>query len=89
MQYHQVNSRRDQENSDSDIGNPASRSGRQVVLLYYLSSRNFRLNFDIFFITGCEWDVGGSKGAERSNVDCFKSTTFGLAGRSLPASLRV
>ncbi|KAL3693849.1 hypothetical protein R1sor_007500 [Riccia sorocarpa] len=60
-----VNSGIDQENSNSDIGNPASSSGRQVVLL---DVRN-----------GYEWDVGHFKGAERPNVDCFKSTTFGLA----------
>jgi predicted sulfurtransferase len=26
-----------------------------------------------------EWDVGHFEGAERPNVDCFRSTSFGLS----------
>lgn len=29
-------------------------------------------------IAGYEWDVGHFKGAQRPDVDCFKSTEFGL-----------
>ena len=27
-----------------------------------------------------EWDVGHFEGAQRPNVDCFRSTSFGLSG---------
>lgn len=29
--------------------------------------------------SGYEWDVGHFEGAERPNVDCFRSTSFGLS----------
>ncbi|KAL2633892.1 hypothetical protein R1flu_005371 [Riccia fluitans] len=60
----QMNSGMDQENAYSNIDSPIANSGRCVVLL---DVRN-----------GYEWDVGHFKGADRPNVDCFKSTSFGL-----------
>ncbi len=32
-----------------------------------------------WFCAGYEWDVGHFRGAQRPNVDCFKSTEFGLS----------
>ncbi|KAG6557395.1 hypothetical protein Mapa_000664 [Marchantia paleacea] len=49
---------------DSNLDDEHTDSSRQVVLL---DVRN-----------GYEWDVGHFKGAQRPNVDCFKSTAFGL-----------
>ncbi|RCV39834.1 hypothetical protein SETIT_9G001700v2 [Setaria italica] len=44
---------------------PGDTSGRRLLLL---DVRN-----------GYEWDVGHFEGAERPNVDCFRSTSFGLS----------
>lgn len=31
------------------------------------------------FYAGYEWDIGHFQGAQRPNVDCFRSTSFGLS----------
>ncbi|GAU37686.1 hypothetical protein TSUD_209750 [Trifolium subterraneum] len=33
-----------------------------------------------------EWDIGHFRGAQRPNVDCFRSTSFGLSQEEITAS---
>ncbi|WJX88492.1 Rhodanese-like domain-containing protein 8, chloroplastic [Trifolium repens] len=35
---------------------------------------------------GYEWDIGHFRGAQRPNVDCFRSTSFGLSQEEITAS---
>ncbi|KAK7358085.1 hypothetical protein VNO77_00006 [Canavalia gladiata] len=35
---------------------------------------------------GYEWDIGHFRGAQRPNVDCFRSTSFGLSQEEIAAS---
>ncbi|BFI31251.1 UPF0176 protein [Marchantia polymorpha subsp. ruderalis] len=58
------NTERGSKQMDSNLDDEHTDTSRQVVLL---DVRN-----------GYEWDVGHFKGAQRPNVDCFKSTAFGL-----------
>ncbi|KVI07468.1 Rhodanese-like domain-containing protein [Cynara cardunculus var. scolymus] len=43
-------------------------------------------NMSLFLLPGYEWDIGHFIGAQRPNVDCFRSTTFGLSGSEDVAS---
>lgn len=51
--------------NDVNVSSP-SNPNKEVILL---DVRN-----------GYEWDIGHFRGAQRPNVDCFRSTTFGLSG---------
>ncbi|CAA0831447.1 Rhodanese-like domain-containing protein 8-chloroplastic [Striga hermonthica] len=53
-------------------GNSLSRKNTKIILL---DVRN-----------GYEWDVGHFQGAQRPNVDCFRSTSFGLSEPEVAAS---
>nr|XP_043616821.1 rhodanese-like domain-containing protein 8, chloroplastic isoform X2 [Erigeron canadensis] len=46
-------------------------------------SSSSNLNGDVILLdvrNGYEWDIGHFRGALRPNVDCFRSTTFGISG---------
>ncbi|KAM7479570.1 hypothetical protein LguiA_027783 [Lonicera macranthoides] len=51
------------------------------------SNENLNTNYILFDVrNGYEWDIGHFRGAQRPDVDCFRSTSFGLSESEVIAS---
>lgn len=49
-------------------------------MVAYYSVMMYLICSFLFLGSDYEWDIGHFEGAQRPNVDCFRSTSFGLSG---------
>lgn len=54
--------------------------------LQLINKNTNRNNIILDVRNGYEWDIGHFRGAQRPNVDCFRSTSFGLSQQEITAS---